>query len=138
MWRFRMPALAAGRDRMGANAFAEFDDRNEAVAVIAEDVPCDLGDAHLDRCERAVSSWSEGHRNARRIIAEMRGNRGRDALDAVDLAPRHLPPPEVARELADCREERPQLLSCAGVAADPVHVQIPIFARRWLQHPDQF
>src|SRR5438270_13690379 len=96
-----MAAFAAGGDRMGAHAFAELDNGNEAVAVIA--VPA-LGPGLLlgsERGERAVAPFRKRHRQARRVVAVGRVDCRRDALDAVDFAPWHIPAAEVAVEASD-------------------------------------
>src|SRR4051794_41919633 len=95
---------------MRADAFAELDHRDEAVAVIA--VPA-LRPRFLlgaERGERTVAPLGERHRKARGIVAIRRIDRGRDALDAVDLSPRNLPAAKVACEASDRDRQCVELL----------------------------
>src|SRR5206468_8417374 len=111
-----MAALAAGGDGVGANALAELDHRDETVAVIA--VPALRPRLLLgaERCERAVAALGERHRKARFRVAVRRVDRRRGALDAVDLAPRHLPAAKVAVQASDRGGQRVELLLRSRVA----------------------
>src|SRR6185295_2901184 len=102
MRRLGIAAFAAGGNRVGTNPRAELDHRDKAVPVIAEDMLGRLRNMHLKGRKRAVFSLREGHWNARTVVAELRGDRRRDALEAIDFAPRHLPAAEVALKLGDC------------------------------------
>ena len=91
-----MAALAAGGDGARADPLAELDHRDEAVAVGAVQ-------ALRARLRRAPNEASEPHSRTRTATgmlgaASLNGgvDRRRDALEAVDLAPRHLPAAEVA------------------------------------------
>src|SRR5437870_1463907 len=105
-----MAALAARRDRARANPLAELDHRDEAVAVIAVPALRPRLRLRAKRGERAVAALGEGHRQAGGAVAVRRIDRRRDALDAVDLAPRHPPAAEITRQPGERGGKRPQLL----------------------------
>src|SRR6476646_3603376 len=116
-----MAALAARGHRVGADPLAEFDHGDEAVAVIA--VPA-LGPRSRQRAEgreRPVTALAERHRDAGRGIAIGWLDRRGDALEAVDLAPRHLPPTEVALELSERLIEHLKLQAGRRVACEAHH-----------------
>src|SRR6478672_3788005 len=120
-----MPALAAGRHRMSADPRRlELDHRDEAIAVIA--VPA-LGPGLLlgtERGERAVAAFGEWDGQARRAVAVRRTDGVRDALDAVDLTPRHVPAAEILGQANDCRRQCADLLLGRGVPREAHHYLI--------------
>ena len=95
-----MAALAARGDRSGADALAELDHRDEAVAVSRRTISSCPGFGPRARTRRANRKRPRRTASAMlgRGVAERLVDRGRDALEAVDLAPRHLPAAEVALE----------------------------------------
>src|SRR4051794_9796947 len=95
---------------MRADALPELNHGDEAVPIIA--IPALRPRLLLgaQRRERAVAALRERHRQARRSVAVRRIDGRGDALNAVDLAPWHLPPAEVAVEASDRGRECAQLL----------------------------
>src|SRR5262245_17682908 len=112
-----MAALAARGHRARADPRAELDHRDEAVAVVAIPAPRPGLGFGPNGCERTKRSLSEGHGDARRRIAVLGvGDRRRNPLKAVDLAPWHLPAAEVALQPRQCLLEDSQLEGWRGVA----------------------
>src|SRR3954470_13055579 len=105
MGRLGIAAFAAGRDGVGTHARPELDYRDKAVAVGAVEALGRFRRVHFERGQRSVFSLTERHRNARRVVAEPGRDRRRNALEAIDLAPRHLPASEVALKLAESAVE---------------------------------
>src|SRR5258705_13996379 len=103
MWRGGVAAFAAGGDRVRPDARTELDHGDEAVARRA--VPALRAGLRRgpERGKRPVKATRERHGDARRRIAERMVDRRRDPLETIDLAPRHLPPAEIALEAIDRR-----------------------------------
>src|SRR3954453_13479596 len=116
-----MAALAARGHCVGTHTWAELDDRDEAVAIVA--IPALRSRLRLrtNGCERAVTPLGKRHRDARRGVAVARMDRGGDSLEAVELSPGQLPAAEVARQRHDRLVEQAQLQLRAGVARKPHH-----------------
>ena len=78
-----------------------------------------------ERGQRAPARGREGDGDARRGIAERMIDRGRDALEAIDFAPRHLPPAEVAAQARDSvARARPASARCVVSRASRVVVTL--------------
>src|SRR3954462_10592460 len=104
-----MATLAAGSDGNGADARAELDHRDEAVA--ARPVPA-LRTRIRPRAERgqgAPAGGGEADRNARAGIAERLDDVAGQALEAGDLAPGRAPASELALQPGRGGGERLQL-----------------------------
>src|SRR4051794_15205277 len=109
-----MAAFAAGGDRPGADARAELDDRDEAVA--AGPVPATRAGIGTrgEGGERAPARIAERHRDARGIVVEaLIGDRVVERLEAIALAPGHAPPAPVPLQPSDRAVERLQLVAAA-------------------------
>src|SRR6476620_5340937 len=96
MGRGGVAALPAGGDRMCPHLWPELHHRDKAVARSAVPAPGARLGSRTERGERAVIARREGYRDAGRGIAERMVDGARDALEAVDLAPRHAPAAKVA------------------------------------------
>src|SRR5690348_11190536 len=68
--RCRMPALAAGGDRPGADLGTELHDRDETVAAGAVVAPGARPAVGTERGQRAPARGGEGHRDARLAVVE--------------------------------------------------------------------
>src|SRR5262249_36827092 len=91
MRRLRIAALAAGSNRFGLNSFPKFDDRNEAVSTRAIHPLRTAITIRAKRRDGAPNAGCETDRCARPAVCERMDNVIRDALEAVDLAPRRFP-----------------------------------------------
>src|SRR5258708_38809573 len=103
---------------MGADALAELDDGDKAIAGSAVPFLSAKLRRRTERSERAVDAAGEGHRNTGCAIAERMVDRARNALEAIDLAPRHRPPTKFPRQPRHGIFERLELLVGAGVSGE--------------------
>src|SRR5690348_3489586 len=104
-----MTALPAGGDGSGVDALAELDHRDKAVAV----GPVPFLGARFLRCaergERAPFVRCKPDRDARRLVVEAGVDCGIDALEAIDVTPRHAPAAKVCLETRQPAREGVQL-----------------------------
>src|SRR5438128_140922 len=89
--RARMTALAAGGHRPGAQARAELDHGDEAVAAGAVPAPRAWISARGEGSERAPAGRGERHGDAGPVVGEGLDDRRVVALEAVHLAPTNAP-----------------------------------------------
>src|SRR6185312_2994534 len=117
--RVGMTAFAAGGDRAGAYLRAELDRRDEAVAAGAV-VAFRAGPAvRTERGQRTPARGGERHRDARLAVVEFLHDVAVDALEAVDLAPRHAPAAEVLLQAVGSFDQRMQACLRAGLRGHP-------------------
>ena len=90
-----MSALAARRHCPGSNFISEFDYCHKTVAAGA--VPLfDSGiGPRAEGSKRAPKGRRKAHRDARSSVAERLNDVPRQALEAIDVAPRRLPGAEI-------------------------------------------
>src|SRR6185312_166438 len=93
--RVGVAAFAAGGDRAGMHFRAELDCRDEAVAAGAVIALRARPAMRAERSQRAPARGGERHRDAWLAVVELLHDVAVDALEAVDLAPRHAPAAEV-------------------------------------------
>ena len=93
--------VAAGRA-----VVPELDYRDEAVAAGAVHLFRALVGARAERRQRSPARGTEAHRNARARVVERLHDVAGETLEAIDVAPRRSPVPEVGREFIGRRVER--------------------------------
>src|SRR5262245_39136430 len=98
MRRLRIAAFSSGRHRSRTHPIAELDDRHEAVAAGPVHLLRPVVGARTERRERAPSRGCERDGNARAGIVERLDDVAGETLEAIDVAPRRLPAPEVGGE----------------------------------------
>src|SRR5438445_1271460 len=101
--RRRIAALAAGRDRPGPHAIAEFDDCHEAVPARAVHLLGSLVRARAEGRQRAPPRGGETDGDARAGVVERLDDIAGETLESIDVTPGRFPAPEVARELVGGR-----------------------------------
>src|SRR5262245_29663153 len=110
VWRVGIPAVASLSYRPGAQLRPELHGRHEGVAAGGVEALRSRPATPGVRGERAPSTGGERHRGARLGVVERLDDRAVIALEAVDLAPRHLPAAEVLGQLSHRRVERSESL----------------------------
>src|SRR4051812_33639606 len=120
-----MAAFAAGGDRPGADAGAEFDHGDEAVAAGPVPAPGAGIGARGEGGERAPAGGGEGDRDAWAVVVEVLvGDCVVEPLEAVDLAPAHAPAAPVALEPRDGAVERVDLVGAAQALDRRPHIAV--------------
>src|SRR5688500_2916769 len=110
MRRGGIAALAAFPDDPGTHSRPELEDGDEGVSVISIELPAAILRSGPVRGERAPAPIGERDRNAGRGIAERRAAARRNALEAIDLAPRDLPAAVIAPQRRNGVGQRLQFL----------------------------
>src|ERR1035438_3464587 len=98
-------AFAAGGHGFGAYLVAELHHRDEAVATGAVPLLRSRIDARSERRQRSPGRRREADRNARAAIVERLHDVAGEALEAVDVAPRRCPRPEIGGEFIGRRNQ---------------------------------
>src|ERR1035438_9802784 len=84
--RRRVPALPAGRHRLGPHAGAELHHRHEAVAAGAVPLLRPRVGARSERRQRSELRRGEAHRNARSRVVERLHDVAGEALESIDAS----------------------------------------------------
>src|SRR4051812_38149819 len=115
---------------MRADPRPELHDCDERIAIVRVPTLASVSGLRPHRRERAVIAVGEWDRDARRCVVISRPDRSADPLEAVDLAPGHLPAAEVALKARDCVAERLKLLRRAGVASEATRDEVAVLRGR--------
>ena len=106
MRRGRIAIFAAGRNRPCRDLWPEIDDRDEAVAIAAVPALRARPGCRTIGGERPPLPRAEPDGEARLAVVKGLDKRARDALEAVDIAPRRVPAAEIGGQLGDSGFER--------------------------------
>src|ERR1035437_6792867 len=109
-----VPALPAGRYRLGPHAVAELHHRHEAVAAGAIPLLRPRVRARSERRQRSKLRRGEADGNAGPRIVERLHDVAGEALESIDLAPRRLPASEIGRKPVARRRQRFEQLLRGG------------------------
>jgi hypothetical protein len=116
--RGRIAALAARGNRPGMHPVAELDDCDEAIPDGAVPLLRSGVGVRSKGGKRTPDGRDEADRNAWPRVVERLNDVARQSLKTIDLAPRSLPAPKVAREFVGGRCERLQQLRSRNSRGD--------------------